>query len=49
MKIIYWSGTGNTEQMANAIAKGINEVTNSNVEVLNVSDVQPDVVDNEKY
>lgn len=47
MKIIYWSGTGNTEQMANAIAKGVNEVTNSNIDVLNVSDVQPDIVDNE--
>ncbi|KFX58676.1 flavodoxin [Clostridium botulinum] len=25
MKIIYWSGTGNTEAMANLIAKGIEE------------------------
>ena len=23
--VVYWSGTGNTESMANAIAKGIKE------------------------
>ena len=35
MKIVYWSGSGNTEKMANLIAQGIKEkkwccVKNSN-------------------
>lgn len=36
MKIFYWSGTGNTESMANLIAKGISE-SNIEVEVINIS------------
>lgn len=36
MKIIYWSGTGNTEAMANLILKGIKE-EGGNAEILNIS------------
>lgn len=36
MKIIYWSGTGNTEAMANLILKGIEE-EGGNAEILNIS------------
>ncbi len=38
MKIIYWSGTGNTEKMAQLIAKGIKEA-GKDVDIINVSDV----------
>ena len=38
MKIIYWSGTGNTERMAELIKDGIVQAGKS-VEVINVSDV----------
>lgn len=41
MKIVYWTGTGNTEAMANAIAKGIKE-SGKEAEVINVSDVNID-------
>ena len=35
MKIVYWSGTGNTEKMANLIAEGIVE-KGKQAEVLSV-------------
>ncbi|WP_294152714.1 flavodoxin [uncultured Clostridium sp.] len=41
MKIVYWSGTGNTEAMAQAIAKGIKE-SGKEAELINVSDVNID-------
>ena len=37
MKIVYWSGTGNTESMAEFIAEGIKEA-GKEAEVINVSD-----------
>jgi flavodoxin short chain len=43
MKIIYWSGTGNTEKMANLIGKGIAEAGKS-VGITNVLDVNIDEV-----
>ncbi len=36
--IIYWSGTGNTEAMANAILEGAKEV-NPDAEIFNVTDI----------
>ena len=38
--VIYWSGTGNTESMANSILEGIETVT-SEVELFNVSNISP--------
>lgn len=38
--VIFWSQTGNTEQMANAIADGIRE-GGMEVDVLNVADTTP--------
>lgn len=38
MKIVYWTGTGNTEAMAHGIAKGIKEA-GKEAELINVSDV----------
>ena len=38
MRIIYWSGTGNTERMAELIKEGIVQA-GKNVELINVSDV----------
>ncbi len=38
MAIIYWSSTGNTEAMANAVYEGAKEV-NSDVTLFNVSDI----------
>ena len=38
--VIFWSQTGNTEQMANAIADGIRE-GGREVDVLNVADTTP--------
>ena len=37
--VIYWSGTGNTEQMANAIAEG------AGAELFSVSDFTGDIAD----
>lgn len=46
MKIIYWSGTGNTEAMANLIAKGITnskkEVTTLTVDKVSIDDIKND-------
>jgi flavodoxin I len=41
MKIVYWSGTGNTEKMAELIKDGIVQAGKS-VEVISVSDVNVD-------
>ena len=38
MRIIYWSGTGNTERMAELIKDGIVQA-GKNVELINVSDI----------
>lgn len=45
--IIYWSGTGNTEMMANAIAEGVENVGND-VNVVKVEDANKDMVVNSK-
>lgn len=47
MKIIYWSGTGNTEEMAKLIAKGIEEV-GVTAELLTVDGVDSSIIENEK-
>lgn len=41
MKIVYWSGTGNTERMAELIKEGIGQAGKS-IEVVNVSDANVD-------
>lgn len=46
MKIVYYSGTGNTEKMANLIAKGIVS-GGKDAEVVNVSAAGLDIFDNE--
>ncbi|WP_432662885.1 flavodoxin [Wukongibacter baidiensis] len=43
--IIYWSGTGNTEMMANAISEGVKDVGNP-VDVVKVEDANKDMVVN---
>lgn len=47
MKIIYWSGTGNTEAMAELIAKGIEE-GGCTSELINISNSGVDSLKNEK-
>ncbi|RDY27024.1 flavodoxin [Romboutsia weinsteinii] len=47
MKIVYWSGSGNTEKMADLIAKGVNE-GGKNAEIINVSDANSNIFDNEE-
>lgn len=46
MKIVYWSGTGNTQKAAEIIAEGIKK-ENKEVELINVADASSDVFDNE--
>ncbi|GAB6168000.1 flavodoxin [Clostridium carnis] len=47
MKIVFWSGTGNTEKMASIIAEGI--VKGGKVaDLVNVSDAALDIFDNEE-
>ncbi|MBN1044372.1 MULTISPECIES: flavodoxin [unclassified Clostridium] len=46
MKIIYWSGTGNTEAMANLIAKGIEE-SEVKIELINISNANVDSLKDE--
>ncbi len=46
MKIVYWSGTGNTEKMANMIAKGINEGGHE-VQVIDVARANSDIFNDE--
>ena len=43
VSIVYWSGTGNTESMANAIAEGAKNA-GAEVELLTVSAASADVV-----
>lgn len=43
IKVVYWSGTGNTEIMANAIAKGIKDAGGSG-KVIEISDASADDV-----
>jgi len=38
IKIVYWSGTGNTEAMANAVAKGV-EAAGAEAQVIEVSTI----------
>lgn len=45
--IIYWSGTGNTEKMANIIADGV-KLAGGEPEVLDVSTVKPELLDGVK-
>lgn len=47
MKIIYWSGTGNTEKMGKLILKGIVE-SGKSAEIISVSDVNIDEAVEEK-
>ena len=46
MKIVYWSGTGNTEKMANLIAKGIVE-KGKEADVVAVRDANSDIFNTE--
>ena len=41
--VVYWSGTGNTEQMANAVAEGI-AAAGGQAEVFTAADFGPDKV-----
>ncbi len=43
VKVVYWSGTGNTESMANMLAEGIKEVGNE-VALFNVFDIDKDTL-----
>ena len=43
IKVIYWSGTGNTEEMAQEVARGI-EAANGQAKLLEVAEVTPDSV-----
>lgn len=43
MQIVYWSGTGNTEKMAELIKKGVIE-SNKEANTINVSDVDIDAL-----
>lgn len=47
MKIIYWSGTGNTEEMANLIAKGI-EKGDKVAELIKVEDATLNTIKDEE-
>ena len=42
--VVYWSGTGNTEAMANAVAEGVTE-NGGEAEVIQVSDFSADKLD----
>ena len=46
-RVIYWSQTGNTEEMANAVAEGINEA-GGEAEVLEVTDISPEDLSDDK-
>ena len=43
VSIVYWSGTGNTEAMANAVAEGAKSA-GAEVELLNVSNATAEVL-----
>ena len=47
MKIVYWSGTGSTEKMANFIAKGIEE-NGGETQVIDVSSANSDIFNDEE-
>lgn len=47
MKIVYWSGTGNTEKMATLIAEGITE-GGKVAEVINVASTNSDIFNDEE-
>lgn len=47
MKIVFWSGTGNTEKMANLIAEGIGN-EGKTAEVINVANANINTFDNEE-
>jgi len=47
MKIIYFTATGNTEMMANAVARGIEQAGKS-AELITVDSASADMLDNEK-
>ena len=42
--VVYWSASGNTQEMAESIAKGINEAGKSG-EAIDVSGITPEVLD----
>lgn len=44
--IVYWTGTGNTERMANAIAEGA-QSAGADVELLNVADASESVLESD--
>ena len=46
MKIVFWSGTGNTEKMASVIADGIVK-GGKEAQLINVSEASNEVFDNE--
>lgn len=46
ISIVYWTQTGNTEIMANAVAEGAKEV-GADVELLNVADATSDVLNSD--
>ena len=46
MKIVYWSGSGNTEKMANLIAEGIKE-NGAEAQVIDVSHANSDIFNDE--
>ena len=46
MKIVYWSGSGNTEKMANLIAQGIKE-NGVEAQVIDVSHANSDIFNDE--
>ena len=46
MKIVYWSGSGNTEKMANLIAEGIKE-NGVEAQVIDVSHANSDIFNDE--
>lgn len=48
VKIIYWSGTGNTEKMAEEIAKGVTE-SGAEAEVLYVSQASQDTINDASH
>lgn len=47
MKIVFWSGTGNTEKMAGIIADGITKA-GKQAELINVSQANDTIFDNEE-
>lgn len=47
ISIIYWSGTGNTEEMANLINKGVKEIK-EDVNIYSVENINIDEIENSK-